>query len=338
MKTKLIGIFLSVFALNTSANDICDLHKAKAELAASILATPYVYGASNENNTATVGLGYSLSGRSKGNLTRDIAEAKCDLLASTSLLDDQQKWIMVAIQKHAARAELSGLLKARQLAAERFDFTRSQFESKTVTLTEYNNIRQLQQSIDTKILSARTILAEPSQPVDNTNIKQLLDKAKVAEGKVAELQAKLEAANGWDVTFTAGAQKDLLDSNSDVSPFAGIVFKWSFGSLGSGNAINRIKEKSEAAFISNPLGYVNNSTMLFNKVEELIKVEQLREQALLVTIQDTEKLIVPLTGLDTSAALSSRKLLEIQIAISKAELAGAQARISKYVELLAKGR
>jgi hypothetical protein len=337
MKKIILSILLAV-SLNTYANDdLCDLHKAKADLAASILNMPYVYGASNENNTASVGIAYSFSGMTKGSLIKEIAIAKCDLLASTTLLDEQQKWALISIQKAGARAEFLALNKARDLAKERLDFTRSQFESKTITLTEYNSIRQLQLSIDTKIAAARMILAETNQPVDIINIKTLVDKARISDGKVAELQARLEAENAWDITLSAGTQKDLIDNNSPVSPFAGIAFRWSFGSFGSSDTIAKIKNKSEQAFTTDPRGYSNNFNLLLSKVEELLKVEQSKEISLTSGIADMDKLLQPLIGIDSATAQAYRKLMEIQLAIYKAELAGTQSRIQKYTELLSKG-
>ena len=43
-----------------STNAICDLYKAKAELSSSILGAPYIYGNTNEANTASMGIAYSL--------------------------------------------------------------------------------------------------------------------------------------------------------------------------------------------------------------------------------------------------------------------------------------
>lgn len=339
---RLLIILAICFSTNTIAEEsvaMCDLFKAKAELASSILSSPYVYGASNESNTASLGIAYSLSGRSKGNITKEIAETKCSLLANTSLLDEQQKWAIISIQKAGAKSELSELIKHRASILETLNFTKEQLDAKAVTLNEYNNIRQIQLAVEYKIIGLRTILAEPSQPVDISSIKTLLDKARSLDGKVAELEAKLNADNAWDVTFSAGAQKELAgNDNSGVSPFLGLAFKWSFGAYGIGDNISKIRNKAESAFSSNPNGYVVVSKLLFSKVEELLKVENIKETTLVNSITELEKIVTPLKGIDSMLAISSRKILEIQILIQKAELIGVQSRISKYMELISKAQ
>lgn len=331
---KKILLILAIISFNAYASDevtaICDLHKAKAELTSSLLSSPYVYGSNNENNTASLALAYSLSGRVKGNLAKEIAIAKCDSQAVTSILDDQQRWAFAFINKAGAKVELVELMKARAKAKEVIDLTEQQLKSQVVTIAEYNSAKQLLLSIDTRINALRLVLSEPSQPVELNNINILLGKAKSLEGTVAELTAKMEAENSWDVTLAAGAQKDLANNNSSVSPFIGLNFRWSFSGLSTKGAVENIKSKTEAAFSSTQSGYVKTSDRFFAKIDELVQVDKDREKILLDNISDTDRLLSTFKGVTSSLAINTRTTLELQNMLYKAELVGVQARLSKY--------
>lgn len=325
MKILLYGLL--VVSLNTLANPICELHKARAELSATVLGSPYAYGSNNENGTATVALGYSLAGRNKAQLAKELADAKCSSLESTTLLDEQQKWTLIAIHKAGAKTEVVLLLKARELAKSHVELVERQLKAQVATLNDYNSARQILTAIDSRILSLKMILAEASVPINTNSTKELLDRAKAQEGAVAELMAKQEAADAWDVILGAGAQKNMLDSGSEVKPFVGLTFKWSFGS--TGDKVANIRNKSEAAFASDPRGYAKTADLLMTKLQETLVVERERETLLIDIVEDTNRILETFKGIDTALAQSTKLALEIQSSIYSAELAGVRARIKK---------
>lgn len=328
---KKLLIALAFVSFNVSASEaICDLYKAKAELSSSLLASPYVYGSSNENSTATVALGYSLAGRTKGQLAKDLAEAKCISIMSTSELDEQQRWVIVAIHKAGAKSEIVQLLRARDLSKQHLELVEAQLKAQVSTVAEYNSAKQVSSAIDNKILVLRTMLAEPSAPVNADNIRETLSKAKSAEGTVAELMARQEIASSWDVILAAGAQKDLQDSSSGVGPFAGITFRWSFGNYGAKESLADIKKKTELAFDSSQTGYTKSADRLFAKISDMITIEKDRELVLLDSITDTTRILGTFKDLNTALALITRTNLEIQLAIYTAELNGVRTRIERY--------
>jgi hypothetical protein len=337
MKKLLLALFIS-FNVNAAEEPsaLCELYKAKAELTSALAASPYIYGSSNENNTATVALGYSLAGRSKGGLAKDIADAKCESVASTYMLDEQQRWALVSVHKSAAKAEILLLLKAKELAAENTNQIERQLKSQTATLSEYTSAKQVSIAIDNKITQLKALLAEPSQPVDLTNIKGLLDKARVSEGKVAQLMAEQESTQGWDVILGAGAQKDLLESSSEIKPFVGLTFKWSFGNWGVKDSVENIRNKTETAFNAAQGGYVKSSDRLVSKINELIIVEKSREEILLNAVEDTNRVLASFKDLNSYLAVSTKRSLEIQGLVYSAELAGVRARIDKYTNIAQK--
>jgi hypothetical protein len=331
---KKLALLLLCFSLNSysaeEVDSLCDLHKAKAELTSSLLSSPYIYGSNNENSTATVAIGYSLAGRVKGNLTKEIAAAKCESLAVTTLLDEQQRWTMVSIGKSGAKAELIALLSIRDKAREVLELSEQQLKSQTVTINEYTAAKQILLGIDSRIFLLRTILAEPSQPVDIGNINILLGKARSSEGLVAELTAKVEAENSWDVVLAAGAQKDLAVSGSSTSPFVGLNFRWSFSGMSTKDSIAKIKDKTEIAFSSAQGGYVKTADRLIGKIEELLLADKSREQVLQDNISDTDRILVSFKNVNSALANNTKRALEIQNGVYRAELLGVKARIEKY--------
>lgn len=330
-KLLLILLFLTsnVFA-KEEAQALCDLYNAKAELTSSLISSPYVYGSNNENNTTTIALGYSLAGRSKGILAKEIAEAKCLSATSISELDNIQRWVLVSIHKFGAKAELVSLLKARDLAKEYIVLVEKQLKAQVSTLNDYNSANQILLAIENRINVLKTTLAEPSLPIDTSNIKELLVRARESEGKIAELSAKQESLNAWDVVIATGAQKNLLESDSNISPFIGLSFKWSFGNYGVKESISDIKKKTEIAFSASQSGYVKTADRLFAKVNELLIAEQEREILILSVIADLDRLINTFKDINTALAISTRASFDLQKLIHISELSGIRARIDKY--------
>lgn len=332
MKKLLLALLIvSTSAFGSEESEaLCNLHKAKAELSANLLNSPYAYGSSNESNVATVALGYSLAGRNKGIIAKEIAQAKCDTATYLTALDEQHRWLLLSITKGGAKAEIPLLYKARDLAKENLVQIERQLASNTSTITEYNSARQVLLGIEAKINSIKAILAEPTLPVNPADTPDLLNKARVSEGLVAELTAKQEVANSWDISLAAGAQKDLKDSNSSIGPFVGIGFRWSFGNYGATESISNIRNRTEAVFNLSQSGYAKTSERLMSKVAELLLVEQDREKLLTDVIQDSSRIISSLEGLNTDVALVTKRSLTIQQLVFTSELNGVQYRLNKY--------
>lgn len=331
---KILFIVLLLLATkvygNEEAQSLCDLYAAKADLTSSLVSSPYVYGSNNENSTATLAIGYSLAGRSKGKLAKEIADAKCNSAVSTTALDNIQRWMLISIHKTGARAEIISLIEAKKLAQDHLDLLDKQLKAQVATLNDYNNAKQVLLAIESRISALKIILAEPSIPIDVSNIRDLILKSKESEGKIAELSAKQEALNAWDVVIAGGAQKDLLDTNSSVAPFIGLSFKWSFGNYNISHSIEDIKQKTERAFNNNQAGYTKTAERLFLKVEELSIAEKDREIIILNAIADVDRLINTFKNINTALAISTRLALETQKLISISELKGIQARLDRY--------
>lgn len=332
---KLITTIFAVFSFsvayaqqNTGA--ICELTKAKAELSASILSSPYVYGTNNESNTGTLALGYSFSGKTKGNLEKEIANTKCDLLAATALLEEYQQGALISIAKTGARAELVGLLKTKSLIRDKLEQVSRQVEVRTATLTDYNNIRQFSILVDSRIDIIRATLAEPSMSINIQSIPEIINRTKTLEGKLAELSAQREAENSWDLTVAAGAQNDLSEINSNIGPFIGVSFKWSFSNYGMKESVANIKSKAEEAFLANQFGYAAASERLLQKLDALNSIDLDKKDAIAKNIKDIEDTLSNLSTVNTVLANTTRSTLEIQLSMLVAEMNGVLARISRY--------
>lgn len=326
----------------------CDLEKAKAELSASVLEMPYAYGSVSNNPTdkgVTAGIGYSFIGRSKAKLMRDAADARCTALAATMELDEQQRWLLVAIAKVGARAELEGLLEARKRAAEQTIQLQAQLNAKTVTIAEYNTVRQAALGIEARINQLRLTLADPSTVSSTKTIKSLLEVAKTSTVKAAELEAKVSAESAWDVSVVAGGRKEISSwnpssgndgSGKPTTPFVGITFRWSFGAGAADKAVGTVKDRTERLFVAATSGYVQSADRLLLQVTDALKVERDREAQLQTSLREAESVIGTFKPLDTALALNTRRSLELQAAIQQAELSGVRRRITEYQNFMAK--
>lgn len=324
----------------TEAELACDLERAKAEVMAATAESPYIYGSvSNISNDkgATLGAGYSLAGRSRGKLMRESAAAKCSAIAATLQLDDQQKWVLANIRKAGARTELTTLLEARKQIDEHVNSLQNQLKANTVTLAEYNSARQVQDSIEDRINTLRLVLAEPTQPINITSIRGLIETAKYNVSRAAELDAKIQAESSWDITAVVGGRKNFGDnpspnspSNNPGDPYVGIQFKWSFGADKANNAVRVVKEKTEQLFVRSQSGYVQTMDRLTQQITEANKVEQERQTVLQTQIQETQNWLNSIRTVSSASAMNIRKSLEVQLSIQTAELNGIKRRINEY--------
>lgn len=325
----------------------CDLEKAKAELSASILEMPYVYGSvSNQSNDkgVTAGVGYSFVGRTKAKLLREAADARCTAVAATLELDEQQRWLLVSIAKAGARAELEGLLDARKRVAEQTSFLQAQLSAKTVTINEYNAVRQAAQGIESRISQLRLTLTDPSSVSSTKTIRSLLEVAKAQTVKAAELEAKVSAEAAWDVSVVAGGRKDIQSwspsGNSGdgkaAAPFIGVTFRWSFGGGAANKAVATVKDRTERLFAASTSGYVQSADRLLLQVTDALKAERDREDMLSKQLRETEGLLATFRTLDTALALNTKRTLELQAVVQQAELAGVRRRTAEYQAFMSK--
>jgi hypothetical protein len=306
---------------------------------------PYLYGSiSNASNDKgiTVGAGYSFAGRSKGRDLRDAANAKCSALAAMLQLDEQQRWVLASINKAGARAELQGLLLARDKATAQLNLISSQLKAQAVTLTEYNAARQTQLGIEVKINDLRMILAQATQPLSITSVRGLLETAKVNLARASELEVKAQAEEAWDVTAVVGNRKNLGGSlSADPSgkigmPFVGLTFKWSFGAGSATAAVKTVKDKTEQLFALGQNGYVQSFDRLVSQMTEAIKIDQDRDVMLQGQLRETDALLISFRGLETALALNAKRTLELQSAMQQAELDGVRKRLAEYQLFMSK--
>jgi len=333
MKKILLSLLLaSSFAYaQPKSNALCELYKAKADFSAKLLSSPYIYADSNQNNTATIALGYSFSGLSKANIEKEMALAKCSSTELLTKLEEYQQWTIISVQKAGAKSEIPGLQKAILEAKKHVESIEKQLLANTATISEYNNTKQVLTLLENKFLILKVLLAEPTMPIDISDVKSTLLRAKTAEGELAELIAKREAASAWDITLGIGAQKDLVDSKSTPEGFVGIGFKWSFGNYGVKDSIENIKRKSEQAFSSGP---ETNANRLLEKIEQLILVETDRQALLDNNIKDIERLLNSLINIETAAAIQTRQALTVQLYTYTSERDGTITRLHRYKKFI----
>lgn len=334
----LVSAFTNVYG--SEAEIACDLERAKAEVLASTVEAPYLYGSvSNAANDrgATLGAGYSLSGRSKGKLMRESANAKCSAIAATIQLDEQQRWLLANIRKAGARSELKSLLEARQKMNEHITALDLQLKNQTITAAEFNSAKQTQANIEDRINGIRLLLAEPTQPINIVGLRNLIDTARNNIARAAELDAKIQAENSWDISAVIGGRKEFGDNprpdrsnNPPGDPFVGLTFRWSFGAEKSYSAVRTVKQKTEELFASSKAGYAQTIDRLVAQINEFVRVESDRETFLDGQHKETNNWIASFRRVDTALAINSKRALEIQALVQKSELDGIRRRLADY--------
>lgn len=341
---KLLAILLIPLSVTTAAGTeaeiACDLERAKAEVLAATVEAPYLYGSvSNAANDrgATLGAGYSLSGRLKGKLMRESASAKCSAIAATIQLEEQQSWLLTTIRKTGARAELKSLLEARQKINEHILALELQLKNQTITAAEFNSAKQTQVGVEDRINNIRMLLAEPTQPINIIGLKNLIDTARNNIARAAELDAKIQAENSWDVSAVFGGRKEFGDNpwpnrnnNSPGDPFVGLTFRWSFGAEKSYSAVKTVRQKTEELFANSKAGYAQTIDRLIAQINEFVRIESEREIFLDNQYKETNNWISSFKRVDTALAINSKRALEIQALIQKSELEGVRRRLAEY--------
>ena len=336
---------LTTFA-QTEADLSCDLEKAKAEVMASTVEMPYLYGnVSNDpnNDGVTLGAGWSLAGWSRAKIIREAANSKCSALAATLQLDDQQRWVVLSIAKAGAKAELIGMLDARRRAADHLEELQRQIKAQTITINEYNAARAAQAGVETKIDDLKMRLAQPTLPLNINSVRGLIETAKLNLSRAAELDAKVQAESAWDVSAVIGGRKELSGISSgsssgsgETQPFVGITFKWSFGSGAANAAVKKVREKSDQLFGVKQAGYAQTMERLVSQISESTKVDQEREAFLQAQLKETTALLSSFKNIDTALANNTKRTLMLQATIQQAELEGVRKRLEEYQLFMSK--
>lgn len=340
-KLLLIAALITSTVHATELEASCDLERARAEVLATVIEAPYIYGSvSNAANDkgATLGAGYSFAGRSRAKLIRAAADARCTALGATLVLDEQRRWLLVTINKAAAKAELELLLVAKVKAAEHVQLLQAQLNAQTATLAEYNAARQAQQALDSRMAQLRLALAEPSQPITERALDELLATARTATARAAELDARANAEAAWDLSLIAGGRKEFTGTSSPSftaskgggAPFVGLTFSWSFGSSAAQRAATAVKDSTERLFTVSEAGYATFANKLLERAAATLKTEQERERTLAAGLQETEAMLASLGALSTASALNVKRTFALQALTQQAELAGVRKRVSEY--------
>jgi hypothetical protein len=331
----LIALLFPLTSLANEAQLGCNLERDKAEVSASILAAPQAVAqvgqdAATGQKSVIAGISQSLSGRVRAGLTREAAEARCDALRSTVLIETYGRSAVITVQRGAARVELKSIEKAIDLAKTHIAQLDNQLIAQVITINQHTQARQTLLELETKQAALMRVLAkvvEPTEPIIN-----LLDSARVAEGRAAQYLAESTAASGWDVKVAAGARQPF--DGGSAQPYANITFTYSFGYSASKEAAARVGHSTEVYLASQGSGYTQTVLRQQKELAQLYDTEVLTATQTARERVALQKVRASLVGLNTVLALNTLQELDIQLLALIAQEQGAEARAAGYKKLV----
>lgn len=337
---KLLYILTLIPALALASNEAqvgCELVKAQAELQATELADPSLFGMVGQptelSNTIAVGVTESLSGLIRAHDIRKSSNAKCDAIYAETNLDLYQKWAILSAQRKGDLAEQNKLDETVNLQKDYISNLHAQLIDQVVTVTTleaadatYINIEQRQEFI------AKNLAMEIIPPPDG-DLNDLIKEANIKEGTSAMLSAKSTANGGWDFALSIGARR-LLNGDGATSGFITAQAKYSFGTSAAQKAAKLVGEKTQELLDIQNAGY--NQTVQRNRIELLRLVDIERQTVVALSREEgrIEMLRQPLIGIDSTLAKNAITEANIQISIVQASIAGSKARLEAYQVLL----
>ena len=331
-------LFLLPLAVHASESDLaCNLERSKAEVQASTLAAPFVYGTLGQDplttsKSAVTGVSQSFSGRVQASKLREAAEARCDMLYSTMKLEEHGRWAQAQVQHEAALNELRVVEEAIELAKTNIAELDAQLSAKTITIAQHTEARQTLVTFEARRAELLRQLAVVLGTPVNTNIASLVGAARAAEGRAARLTAQAIANSAWDISMQAGVRQPL--DGTKANTYGNITFRWSFGAPASARAATAVGEQTEILSAAQQGGYTQ--TVQRDTLIGLIQSETAAASTVARQITHLDDVRASLRGIDTVLALNMRRSLELQLKALEADQAGAETRLAGYKALLEK--
>lgn len=315
----------------------CSLERSVAEVQATVVGSPAAFASLGDSSTSeqylTAGVSHSVSGYVRASQVRDAASARCEVIRANVLLDKHGRWATAGVKRAAALAQLNSIEQALTIARANLTSLDAQLASQLITLAQHTEARMTLASLERTQAELLRLIAVPVPQVEPQKLADLVESSRRHEARAARLAASAQAQTGWDVVISAGARQPVSGAGN-ASPFASVAVKYSFGADASAQAAQAVGKYTEAFLESQHGGYTQVAVRHRQELEALIEVETLASGNAGRQLTHLQRVRATVVGIDTSSAVNLVRSLDVQLLGLKAELTGAESRLSGYRKLL----
>lgn len=336
------ALLVAMYAAPTRADEVqsyCELSRAQAEVSSALLAQPEVFGNVGDSVTAqqsmTVGVRNSIARSRRAGLTDELAQAECAAYRAERALAQQ-------VQGVEARAELLSLIAAEPLWNTALELAQASLKrEERLVKAQQATLPNLKESFDQldhirrelATSSARKARLEEVLPQADAPLAPMLDDAIAARSQVAQVGARLNQTNAWDVTYAAGVRTDF--GSHEKKGFVAVTGSWSFGQSKSNAAAARVagltgqwlREKRDGEF------------QTYLRALDSLRAQAAAQQMMLDGYAHRAELIrsarAKIQNTDTASSQRLQRAMEIESAVIAAQKAAARIRVDYLMNWIA---
>ena len=281
-----------------------------------------------DKEAAMLGVRKSLSGLHRAKLVTELAETECSAFQAEHDAKTTLTFVEGHIERRALEVQLAGLKSALSRAEVNLRYEQELLRSQTATWPDVraaqdarDRLRQTLSTTEEGLGRLRTLPELSTQP-----LRDLLAVEAARRGDAAELRNKIEIAQGWEVSVSAGTKRDL--GPSQTSLFVGVTLSRSFGLSAAQAAASRtaslttrlLQEQQEGLW---RLLEQRTVEMTTRRAAQQELQRSLQER---LTLLDTA--LSQVSGVQTTPALRMARNLKVELLAGLAELSAVETRIA----------
>jgi hypothetical protein len=341
MKKLLLLMLIPYSVFAGEVDTACQLYKAKADSQAEILIMPQLFvsagSSNNTQQTISAGITESISNYRKGTYLQEAAEANCDAIKATTLLDKHGKFGFQNVLNMGAKAELTSLDNALSITDDTISVMQDKLKSKIITVTQYEEVKTLRDMITDRQTVLLGVLSK-SVIKEDENLTDTYIQARDASARAASLEAKANATSGWDITVSAGGVQPIGNimpgTQLGTQGVLSVTAKYSFGEYSSRKAADQVEILSKQLMDEQTIGY--NIALQQEKIElqGLIIAERIHLKEANKSLQEVENLLESLKGIESDIAENIKDVHYIKMMIMMADIEGSKIRLDEYQNTL----
>lgn len=327
-----LAISLSLNAAAGEVDTYCELSTARATVQAELLTSLEGFSSYGDPVTgarsATLGVRKSISRGLQGQLINQLGAAECEAYRAERNLAEQLASVESRAELKAIDAKKPLLLMALAKAEENVAIEQKMLKAQTGTLSDlraaFDQRDRLRQELAT--LDSRYAQLKDQLPAAQESLESLLNSSFLAQGEVAELNAKINAQSGWDIQISAGTRADFRNGGK-TEGFVALTATRSFGADSSSAAASRVGSLTSKLLREQRDGAFQQLLRTRDSVAGVVAAERMVTASLKERNAVMAESAARLEGVETTEGLRTKRALAVEIAKTDSDLAAADARI-----------
>lgn len=338
-----LALGLATSAVAGEVDTYCELATARAAVQSELLTNPEGFSSYGDPVTgarsATLGVRKYISRGKQGELVNKLGAAECSAYRADRELAEQLNGVEARAELKALQAKKPLLQAALDIATKNVITEQKLLKSQAGTLGDlkeaYDQRDRIRQELAT--LAGRQSMIQDQLPEVEVRLEDLVTASMLAQGDVAEINAKITAQSGWDVTVSAGARADFR-TGGKTEGFVSLTATRSFGHGASTQAAARVGGLTAKLLREQRDGAYQQLLRTRDMVAGVIAAEQMAQESLTERSAGMTEALGRLNGVNTTEGLRTQRALEVEIAHITADMKASEARVEHLAKWVALNR